>query len=229
MSPKFFHRKTVNNGSIRYKVADDITTADQILSSLNRPLSIVSIDPGYKNFCLRIEERPRYTDHVFPIRQVFCDVINIGEEVERYFNLTTWLNDNRSLFNNIDIILIEKQMNDNTSVMRIAQHAMSWFYSYYFDRDIKAQIIEFCPKTKLRSLGCPSNLNKRGYKEWITKWAEEEFRVRGDGESLNALLKTKKTDDISDTLAQIESFCILENYPTSSKIYSYEHNQNAHL
>ena len=215
MPPKFYKKKCKEG-----HVCHDLHCESEIESSLmeNLYLRIVSVDPGYVNFCIRIEDRPRNTQFPGLIKQIYCDVWNLGED--RSMNLTEKLFSISRLIESADYFLVEKQVEDNIKMLKTAQHVVSWVRSFFHGRTQRPKLIEFCPKAKLRAIKCPTTLNKRGYKSWTEEWAKKMFELREDNDSLAIMSSRKKLDDVSDTLAQIEAFCILENFPTSTKIYS---------
>jgi hypothetical protein len=209
---------------------DDITTYDNgfnkntlqdTVKRCGQPLRIVSIDPGSQNFCIRIEDRPRSVNQspAVKINQIYLGLWKLGDEDIRYMNLTGMLNGIKDMVLSADIIIVEEQMNFNPKILRMAQHAISWVYFCFWDSSFKPKLVEMSAKLKLKIINCPKNLNKKGYKDWTIEWARKEFVDRKDDESLKLMGKKKKLDDIADTLAQIEAYCIHNAIPASSAIY----------
>lgn len=222
----YSRRRFIKNGFqnkelIEYKHGTQEDSADHIFMSADKKIRIVSIDPGSRNFSIRIEDRPRsLACSDISIDQIYSGLWDLGKtNTDRFMNLTEKLNTLRDHLETSDIIIVEEQLKFNSEIVRMAQHAVSWFYSFFWDKNPKPQIFEMPAKTKLRVLNTPTNLNKKAYKQWTVEWAKREFEMRGDEESLVSMLKEKKLDDISDTLAQIEAFCRYRGMVTSEQIY----------
>lgn len=193
-------------------------------------IRIISIDPGIRNFALRVESRGVRNSN-YPIRTIVFDKLHIKDK-ERYLNdenvdklyklLTDFLDQYLDIFKTCHLVLIERQLPHNYKATRVAQHTLTYFLIHL--RDIipnMAMVVEVDPKLKGRELGAPNTLNERGLKEWSVVKAREIMTQRRDTDGLEILEKhKKKADDIADTLCQIEAFFSYNGWPLTQPIVS---------
>ena len=131
--------------------------------------------------------------------------------------MTTFLDAYRDVWKKLDIVLVEHQMNfgkmkNNVKATRLSHHCMSYFLIKY----PSCNVIEYPAYHKTQLLGCHKIKGKRGYKALKKidrkKWSVEEalrlYEVRGDEDALNFIRKSKKKDDLADTLLQLQSYKI---------------------
>ena len=135
--------------------------------------------------------------------------ISLGEKItsnkclsqDIFIELLNLLDAHTEYFDTIDFFVIEEQMSfmgkNNVTAQKISQFIYSYFVIKY--KDTK-KIVVFPAYNKTQMLGCPPGLTKPQRKKWIVEKAKEIWTIRGDIESVEALEKNKKADDISDTL-----------------------------
>jgi len=136
------------------------------------------------------------------------------------YNMVEVLDEYEEYWENVDIIIVERQMSFrkkiNTMALKLGQHCESYFINKY-GRDIK--IIEFEAYHKTQILGAEKILTttKTGRKTYKNmgdyarkKWAVEEafsiLSLRDDYETMSEIGSIKKKDDLSDVIIQLQAF-----------------------
>jgi len=170
------------------------------------------------------EEFREYIDKVSQCGQcVFIDKHELGQRKDM-FNNKVFLEiidyfdklNNQGIFNDVNVILIEKQLKINGIASVIMHHIHSWMLNNF--RDFKKTIL-YPPKNKTRILGAAlkeldekgkaTKVNKAYRKKWAVMRAEEILKLRNDKETLSIFEKNKsKRDDIADTLIQCLSYTV---------------------
>jgi len=154
------------------------------------------------------------------------DLTTKDVDKEKYFdfnlcyNMVDVLDEYVEYWENVDIIIVERQMSFrkkiNTMALKLGQHCESYFINKYGRNKI---IIEFEAYYKTQILGAEKTLittktGRRSYKNMTDyqrkKWAiEEAFSVlslRDDYETMSEIGSIKKKDDLSDTIIQLQAF-----------------------
>lgn len=188
---------------------------------------IVSIDPAVKNYCIRIEDRPRPGCTGEIVSHVYQRVdLNPGKDykddenyVFLYTNLNSFLEKFQEFWKSADYIIIEKQLPKNTNSVRIMAHTMAFFMCELKESPYLPLILEVDPRIKTKLLGAPSNLNERGYKTWTIEKSTQLLMQRNDHFSLLILKRSKKKDDLADTVAQCEAVAIKMGWPITEELY----------
>ena len=146
------------------------------------------------------------------------DIIN----PEYYYNMINVLDKFSEYWDTCDKIIIEKQMafgvQNNIMAIRLGQHCWSYFACKY-GRD--KELIEFPAYHKTQLLGAEKvevkskkgirykSMTKPKRKKWCIQKAMHIFTIRDDKETLDKMKKTKKKDDLSDVLCQLQAYKIL--------------------
>ena len=171
---------------------------------------VVSIDPGTKNFALRIERR--YTSGkvvpiVFDKASLNTSCIRNGEVYcEKYRSLSIFLNKYLEFYDLCHFIIIEKQLPQNSKATRLAQHTISYFSTILCDKPLLPSIIEVDAKLKGKMLGAPKGINSKQLKAWSVVEARRMLEEREDSFSIGVLnYFSKKQDDLCDTVCQAEA------------------------
>jgi hypothetical protein len=119
-----------------------------------------------------------------------------------------------------DLIIIERQMPYNYKAVRISQHVISYFISFYrhliTNKDVL--IVEVDAKLKSKALCGPKGMTDRDVKKWAIEKATELLEMRNDSVSLAILGKESKKDDLADVVCQVEAFCIIQDLPLTRKL-----------
>jgi hypothetical protein len=175
---------------------------------------IISIDPGIKNFALRIEKR--YDNgyiEVLGFDKIDFSSYETGKDnvSALYLEITRYLDTYIDIYRMCHVVVMEKQLPQNYKMVRTSQHVISYFSFVLRDIETLPLLIEFDAKLKTKLLGCPPNLNLKGKKEWTIAKVMVMLEERGDMESLSVIKNApkRKQDDLSDIVAQIEAMCIL--------------------
>ena len=110
-------------------------------------------------------------------------------------------------------------MSINYKSTRMFQHILSLFIhmaklNFFYYNDIT--IFDINPKLKGTILKAPKGLNYSKLKEWSIEKALEILKSRNDEYSINIINKNKgksksKSDDLSDTVIQMEAWFIYNN------------------
>lgn len=161
--------------------------------------------PVFLSFLERLWDVP-YT--IKALENIRLDTDDKGTHVgnDTLCALTDILDKYTSLWDECNVILIEKQMGfgkqHNTLGLRIAQHCLSYFLIRYYKFK---EIVEYPAYNKTQILGAPKGLSKPERKKWAIMKAREIMR------SPEALLKWesfKKKDDVSDCVCMCFSYLI---------------------
>lgn len=190
-------------------------------SSEEKPefLRFLSIDPGTKNFAMRIETR--YWKDVSPKTEMMAKidftVVDSEDEPNNsnlYFSLIEFMNSYVDWFPTINVVIIERQMAVNYKMLRMSQHIIT----YCLMKISHATIIEIQPKLKTRMLDAPFKLDKREVKKWSVEKAMELLTIRKDFPTIDLINSTpkRKKDDLADTITQIEAICVLFKWPLTT-------------
>jgi hypothetical protein len=137
-----------------------------------------------------------------------------------FLNIYNYLDDlhfNKHIFDDVDVIIMEKQLGRNPMATTIMNHVHSWFLIQF--RNFK-KIILYPSKNKTRVLGAPLSstdengkkvkMDKSFRKKWSTEKASQILIRRDDEETYNYIFienKSKK-DDLSDVITQCLSYHI---------------------
>ena len=179
---------------------------------------VMSIDPGKKNFCFRIELRNLETGNI--ITEVFEKIDLIGtQDSDRvtidYINrnaiiiLDKYIN----LIINCHLIIIERQLQINYKMVRFSQHVITYLMLKVMNNSLKTVILEINSKLKTKQLNAPKKLGPKETKLWAIEKAYALLRERKDNTSIRIMDKAQKSkrDDLADTIVQIEAVFSLFN------------------
>jgi len=132
-----------------------------------------------------------------------------------------------SYIDEINMIIIERQMVENYKMTRCAQCVITYFLMKLKNKPLIPLILEVQPSLKSRQLNAPPDLNKRGIKKWAIRKARELLKNRNDIKGLNIFEAAgKKQDDLADTLVQIEAVMSFIGYPLTPDPQNYDPNKN---
>lgn len=169
------------------------------------------------------------------LRKIYCNGkkilinnVDITKDVDKnkYFdidlchNMINLLNEYKEYWDKTSYIIVEQQMSFgkkvNTMALKLAQNCETYFMVNYGKTK---KIIEFPAYHKTQILGCKKDekITKTGKKSYKNigqtsrkKWAIEEascvLAEREDFQTLTELVSTKKKDDLSDTIIQLQAF-----------------------
>lgn len=175
-------------------------------------LQFISIDPALKNLAIRVEKRFKNKDIICLFSDKYNPSLNcVSDNINNlYQHITDILDKLKDYFINTHYVIIERQIPKNHNAVRIAQHLITYFLINLKDLPLCPSIIEVDPKLKGKILGAPKGINERQLKVWSVEKAIALSTERKDEYTLTLLKKTKKKDDLSDVLCQIEAFCIYQ-------------------
>jgi len=191
-----------------------------------KELISISIDPGDRNFAIRIEGRPfssnaPFTPYLYEKVDFSPKDLQTDDNTWRLFSdISHYLNKHKDRINMAHIVVIEKQLPVNYPALRISQHVITYFMEHLRDLPQLPIILELDPKTKGRLLGAPPNLTKPLLKIWSTDKAREILERRGDSRSIRTLNNAgKKGDDLGDTVTQMEALAKHFGWPTTDTLF----------
>lgn len=172
---------------------------------------ILSIDPGRRNFCFRIEHRDLISKIITMEAYEKIDLIGQNKDekvvIDYIFrNVIMILEKYKIMINNCHLVIIERQLQINYRMVRFSQHIITYLMGLLRNNYNKTVIMEIAPTLKTKQFNVRGKLGKRDVKNWAIEKAKELLISRGDQASLNILNKAKsKKDDLSDTVVQIEA------------------------
>jgi len=170
-------------------------------------IAVISIDPGVKNYAVRYE-RWYPNAHVETIFFTVTSFIYIQPDgsTNIYSQIRHFFQQLESFFPEINYVIVEKQLPINYRSTVIQNYTLAYFNDKLADLPNLPDIISLSPRIKGRYLGAPPTLNKRGLKQWAVEKALHICQQRGDEFSLSVFKKSRKKDDLADTLVQVVSF-----------------------
>jgi len=177
---------------------------------------IVSIDPGSKNYAIRISERNNRTGSMKSLyysRWMLEDNIKNDRKIEidrTFTSLYKLLNNIKDLIIKTDLMIIERQLPINYNSTRIMQDTISYFNNIYSGNETGRYptIVIVAPQLKGKMLGAPKGLPKAELKKWSVDVAYDFLEMDNDLWAINILNSEKKKDDLADVVTQLEAFII---------------------
>jgi hypothetical protein len=194
-------------------------------------IRIISVDPGWTYYAIRVEERNRSV--IGPIKTLLFDKIGLkkGEQeltedlmCPMYTYISKYLDQHLELFKTCHMVIIEKQLPVNYRAVRMSQHTLTYFMEHMKNITPSLPVFyEITPKLKGRELSSPPNLNERGIKLWAIEKAKELLSDRGDKYGLEIMNRKvngrkEKKDDLADTVCQIEALFSYFRWPLTQPI-----------
>ncbi len=173
---------------------------------------IVSIDPGRKNFAIRIERRSLTTYEIKALAFEKIDLIGKDKEDSvqvidsLYKRINDFLDKHLALIKLSHLIIIERQLHINYKMVRLSQHVITYLTINVRNAKFFPVILEVSSKLKSHQLQAPRGISDKEIKTWAVSKANELLKIRKDDFSLEVLgTAKKKKDDLSDTVIQIEA------------------------
>jgi hypothetical protein len=179
---------------------------------------VASIDVGYRNFCIAVEEydlpiRSKNPEDIFSGRLKFFHNQDFGakkkgaDENPILKAILDWLEVHKERFDECDDIIIEQQLKTNPFAQKIEHMVHGWFLSQY---GLTKNVGPFSATHKTRVLNAPKKMNKPERKAWSVEKATEILTERGDDIGLQIMDENKKkADDLGDCLLMCQAFKIL--------------------
>lgn len=135
-----------------------------------------------------------------------------------YYSVIKKLDECKDKFDDVEYVVIEKQLKTNPNAQTIEHHVHAYFIHRY---GLQKQVISFESRHKTRVLCCPKKIkkddsmvkiNKAYRKKWTTDKVMNVMLDRKDKETFEYVFSKNKSkaDDLSDTLCQAFAFVILE-------------------
>jgi hypothetical protein len=134
-----------------------------------------------------------------------------------FYSIIKKLDDYKSHFNNVDYVVIERQLKTNPNAQTVEHHVHAYFiHNYGLDKEV----VSFESRHKTRVLCCPKkilkeekmvNIDKAYRKKWTTNKVMNMMIDRKDNSTFDYIFKQNKSkaDDISDTICQAIAFALL--------------------
>jgi len=137
-----------------------------------------------------------------------------------FYNMTDLLDKYKEIWDKCTIFVIEEQMSfgkqNNKMAVRLGQHCASYFYIKY---GRAKKVVEFPAYHKTQVLGSQKikkatkagkvswkNIDKPARKKWCIAKALEILKERGDEPTATIISKSKKKDDLSDVICQLQAY-----------------------
>ena len=181
--------------------------------------SIASIDVGYRNFCIAIEEyelplRSKNPEDIYAGNLIFFHNQDFGVRKKTTVDdnpilnaILEWLNVHKDKFDKCDTIIIEQQLKTNPFAQKIEHMVHAWFLVNY---GLTKAVGPFSATHKTRVLNAPKKMTKPERKKWAVDKATEILCCRGDDIGLEIMNDNKKkADDLGDCLLMCQAWKIL--------------------
>ena len=181
--------------------------------------TIASIDVGYRNFSLAIEEfstpiASKNPEDIFSGNLIFFHNQDFGirkktviDDNPLLYSILQWLDTHKSVLDKCQTVIIEQQLKTNPFAQKIEHMVHAWFLINY---GLKKSISPFPSTHKTRVLKAPKKMTKPERKKWAVDKATEILCGRGDVVGLQILDENKKkADDMSDALLMIQAWKVL--------------------
>ncbi len=156
-------------------------------------------------------------------------------DLEICYNLIDYLDLYSEYWDNVSYFIIEQQMSfgrkTNTMALKIGQHCASYFMFKYgrfrkvveFPSYHKTQVLgaekqlkdSSSKKTTKKVMRKKWTLEKYARKKWAIEKAKSILELREDHETLESLTKSRKKDDISDVICQLQAWKYLKFIDTT--------------
>lgn len=181
-------------------------------------IRIVIIDPGEVNLGFRIEKRCLETHTVTTevmTRAVLSDsTSSLDEELKPadmlYGRLLTFFQRFIPYFMQTHILIMEKQIPNNTGMTRLGPAIIMYFSALLRDAPLVPLVIEIFPVVKTNVLANETLKKLLGAKKWSIRVSTSLLKARGDTKGLEILQSDpKKMDDMADTIIMPEAFLLL--------------------
>jgi hypothetical protein len=157
---------------------------------------------------------------IFYSNTILCENVDISMGVKMrnskdlsdkiLLNLKEYLESKKNIFDNCEVIIIEKQMcfkgKINHMAIKIAYFCYSWFLINYGENK---KLVDFMAYNKTQIMGAPNNLTKVLRKKWSSNKCSEIWNERNDTVMIEKLKKIKKKDDLGDTLLMCLAYIII--------------------
>lgn len=133
-------------------------------------------------------------------------------------SIITKLDENKTYFDDVDYIVIEKQLKNNPNAQTVEHHVHAYFIHKY---GLSKEVINFESRHKTRVLCCPKkmkknekmvNIDKTYRKKWTTNKVMNVMMERKDKSTFEYIFTKNKSkaDDLSDTICQAMAFVLLK-------------------
>ena len=176
------------------------------MPELGNKITIISIDPGVVNYCLRVEHR-------YNNGKVVTANMSLVEfdrkDHDRYRKLSDFLDSITEYIKACHFVFVEEQMRSNTDVLRMSQHTLTYFMMATRNKYNLPLVYEVNSKLKTNVLAGPPKPGESRKKGWTKKWAishaKQILNDRDDNEALERIRSSRKKDDLCDVVVQAEA------------------------
>lgn len=183
---------------------------------------IVSIDPARENFLLRIERRRGEESKMIVFEKINLLKINSGKKKNKicsiYKDLRDFLDKYSEYYQDVHLVIVEKQSIWNSNCTRVAQFVIDYFCFLLKDSKLIPLIVEIFSTAKSKIF----NPGKKSIKAKSIEKAIEICKKRNDLPSLQIIednmKEDMKADDHADTICQIEAFYFMVGDSTPEEI-----------
>lgn len=179
---------------------------------------------------------PEYSEflkrYMMSSKTIFCTKIDFSSEEKCnktkrnqiildnniYYSIIKNLDQYKDKFDDVDSVVIEKQLKTNPNAQTVEHHVHAYFIHRYA---LQKKVISFESRHKTRVLCCPKKImkeeklvkiNKAFRKKWTTDKVMNIMLDRKDKETFDYVFSKNKSkaDDLSDTLCQAFAYVMLE-------------------
>lgn len=172
------------------------------------------IDPGNKNYAIRIERYNYATEKIIPIAFEKIAPVEFTVEdkvtiVKTLGNISKLLDKYLPYLKGCHLVGIERQLPHNYKSTRVALHTLSYMLEKLRNNSKLTLIYEVNSKLKGRILGAPKGLTDKQLKTWAIEVAQKDLEEREDTWSLEVIEYYTKKDDLSDCVVSSKAIRIV--------------------
>jgi hypothetical protein len=176
-----------------------------------------SIDPGTKNYAIRIADRDNVARKSITIYYnkweldppLATDDPDVSID-RTYTSLSNKLISITDLLEQVDVLIVERQLPINYNSTRVMQHTVACF-EHVFRQNKTGRYPIIClvaPQLKGKMLGAPRGLPKPELKKWSVEVTFDILETNEDEWALSKIEAERKKDDLADVVTQYEAFCL---------------------
>lgn len=185
-------------------------------------IGICSIDPGVRNFCIRVgcySTITKKTTTCLLKNYDLCEpkynnpeLNHIGANTYYYGALVEIIKENIDIITSCQYVAVESQLKVNYDLIRMGQHILSTLMVLTIDKGNRPLIIEIDARAKTQMLNAPPKMDKPARKKWAQEVGSHFLELDGELDWAKFVKEVKKGDDYGDVICYEKCILILLLY-----------------